>query len=740
MRPTRKTLAPWVVAVFTFLVAPPSVPAATPIPYGQVLPLQQLGLLGLEETLRQGDVYLQSPQLASVFIADQMIGVLVALEATRHRPDQSSLWAQRAQDLWDAVEPGFYEAQGFYAKTIPPPQPSVCIDLATNGWALRATLALKRTVLPADPRIDQRILQVRDLLTDLLLKGSYKDVPDCDRGPGGEVNAFNHPIALWALLEARRVAPSTASDTAVRNDIQTLLRDSYEGAFVIAGLLNNVLNAHMLVVLTQAEREFNVTAMRQARDEVAAFLQNATIQDAAGQFVALDMQRVDGQTRSVGSGSAPNQMWTAYALHNYPNASRIRAELVPGLLATYLQRYWSSEFHAFASEASFPYFEANALPALLTTAPILSSVITDPPTIAYLVPSNPSFTYPRPSDLCGTRRCSSLYYVTNSWVSRFTLSAVPGGPTTVLLPVPDLGAFNLSALTAVGDPAPRLLKAQGSPVPNLDVPLAFAGDRTDLLQFNSALSPAPAIFRFEAWAPVVPVRSEFRETLRVFVRSLAEEPLTLRSLQFDVDATGVQADGITLNDRPLGNVQVVDSIVTEFLDRPHLRITLNEITLLPGQDAQIEITYTDHRPPTVGTPSLSSDAQGTNPLGNSTPVPALRGAPVYVRAAVQDNAVLRTVILRYQFGPTTGDVAMTPLPDQPDLYVAPLPHINETGRGIVKVVAVDAAGNLHQSEDIHVAITNPLFSGSPVLFVFSATLFLSTFVIWLKVRRRDHGP
>lgn len=740
MRTAQRTRLPWVVAASMFVFPAPAADAAAPIEYGQVLPLQQLGLLGLEGTLRQGDVYLQSPGLTSVFIADQMMAVLVALEAARHRPDQASLWNQRARDLWDAVEPGFYETQGFYAKTVPPPQPSVCIDLSTNGWALRAALALKRTLLPTDPRIDQRIVQVRDLLTDLLAKGTFKDVPDCDRGAGTEVNVFNHPIALWALLEARRVSPSVASDTAIRNDIQKLLRDSYQGAFVIAGLLNNVLNARMLIVLIQAEREFNDTSMRQARDQVAGFLQNSTIQDAAGHFVALDMQRVENETRRVGSGSVSNQMWTAYALYNHPDASRIRAELVPGLLSTYVQRYWSPKFHAFASEASFPYFEANALPALLTSAPILSSVITDPPTVAFLVPSHAHFTYPLPSDLCGTRRCSNLYYVANSWVSRFTLSAVPGGPTAVLLPVPDLGAFNLSAVTAVGDPVPRLLKAEGSPVPNLAVPLAFAGNHGDLLQFTSTLSPAPAVFRFEAWAPVVPVRIEFRESLRIFVRSLADEPLTLRSLQFDVEATGIQTEDVTLNERALGGVQVVDAIVTEFLDRPHLRITLNEITLLPGDDAQIEVTYTDHRPPTVGTPSLSSDEQGTNPLGNSTPVPALRGAPLYVRAPVHDNAVLRTVILRYQFGAATGDVAMTPLAGQPDVYVAPLPRIDEVGRGIVKVVAVDAAGNLHQSSDIHVSITNPLFSGSPVLFVFSATLFLSTLIIWFKVRRRDHGP
>lgn len=730
MRGARPTSIIGAAVVALLATSPPF--SALPVPVGpsEGVPLQHVGVHALESRLRFGALYAETPEGTRFFARDQMMGVLAALAARTLRPDQADAWTARAVELWEGAEAAFLSG-GFYARTLPSPSDTVCIDAEANTWALRAAHALGEAGVDASPDPAARAVEVRSLLSDFLTGGTSRGRPPCP-AEAQAVPVHQRPLLLLALIESRADGgPST--DSAVRSHLSAFLREATDGAFALPdGLYTATLNAQMLVVLAEAAEVFGDPEFASARDAVGAWLQDVAVRTQDGRLVASNMGR--GPSGFEPTIEQPDgQIWAAYALANLrrANASLVRDEVVRGLAATYLESYWTGGPGGFAGPGSFVYFDYNVLPALLTSAPGLQVTGLDSSTVGFVVPAKAEFTYPAPTDPAANK-----LYLANQWSARFTLAGAEAGVVDALVPARDLGGFWFFDPPSAFHPAPHV--ARTTAAGRTEVPLLRAGSDPQLLWFQPTLAPGPNTFRLDAHAPVDPVTSAFSSEIVVGLQNLGPQAVTVGALQLELDATQILIRSVQVNDVLFPSFEVVDGVFTEVLPQPHMRITLRDVPFPPGGGARVVLSYSDVVRPTVEPIALSRDLLGADPIRSGDPVDVFLGEPVYARATVRDNGVLRSVQLRFRVEDRNLDLRMTEVPGQGGVYAVRLPTEGPTGRAVLQVVAVDAAGtgNLNESAPFEFELKDPLLSGSIVLFVFSGVLFVASMIIWIKVRRK----
>ncbi|HEX9816085.1 MAG TPA: hypothetical protein VGB18_03815, partial [Candidatus Thermoplasmatota archaeon] len=411
----------------------------------------------------------------------------------------------------------------------------------------------------------------------------------------------------------------------------------------------------------------------------------------------------------------------------------VNAGVVNNLLKGYVDLFWTSEGVGFAEKGSIVHIDYNLLPAILTRSQPVSITSLDPSSFSFVVPALTAFSYPTPDSADATH-----LYLLNQWTTRFTMPYEGSSPAEMVVPLEALGPFNLSAPRSPFFPAPRLQRS--GPTGTVEIPAQVDANYHDLLRFSPQLAPGQNSFRLDLFVPAEPVFSDFASTIRVILRSNAHGPITVGTLQIELDATEIRIRGATIDNVALGSIEVIDPVITEQLPERHMRLLLTDVTLPPGQ-SELVLGYTDIIRPEVGVPAITHDLEGRDVITASgdQPVQVLQGETAYVRATVRDNGALRSVQLRYRMFDQSLDLRMSPVEGQADVYAVQLPTQGlPTGLGKIQVVAIDAAGtgNLNESAAIEVDLRDPLLAGSIVLFVFSGTLFLASAIIWIKVRRK----
>lgn len=697
------------------------------------LGLQHLAIHSLETTLRAGTFYAETFEKTHFFTKDQMGGVMAALAARALRPDQSTLWLDRATKLWETSESGFQQ-NAFYSGTLPATSGVSCIDVITNSWALRAGNALVAAGVTATPDPKERVERLRELLGPFLNGGTSGGRPSCPQ-ERPSIPLHERPLLFLALLESRDVSGSSL-DNALRAALQSTIETNFEGAFALAEeFYPTTVNAQMLSVLIDAARVFPNAGFDAVRDELAVWLQEEIVYTAGSVVRTRNVARVGNAPDPSPDGRPDGHLWTAYALANYAREKpgAVNAGVVNGLLQGYVDLFWTTDGVGFAEEGSIVHVDYNLLPAILSRAQAISVTSRDPSSVSFVVPALPGFSYPAPE----SAQAAHLYLL-NQWTIRFTMPYEGTSPAAVVLPVEALGPFNLSSPRSPFFPAPRLQRS--GPTGTAEVASKVDENHPDLLHFSPQIAVGQNSFRLDLFVPVEPVLSDFASTIRVILRSNAGEPITIGTLQLELDATQIRIRGATLDNVALGSIEVIDPVITEQLPEPHMRILLTDVTLQPGQ-SELVLGYSDIIRPEVGQPSISRDLAGRDVITarDGQPVQILQGETAFVRATVRDNGALRSVQLRYRIVDQSVDLRMSPVEGQADVYAVQLPTQGlPTGRGNIQVVAIDAAGtgNLNESAELQVDLRDPLLAGSIVLFVFSGTLFLATVIIWIKVRRK----
>jgi hypothetical protein len=712
-----------------------SAPASSlaPVASSEGVGLQHVALHALEETLRDGELYVETTEKSRLFTKDQMMGVLAAIAARSVRPDRAQFWEDRAKTLWEESEAAFLE-NSLYAGTLPAPSGVVCIDLLANSWALRAADALAKSGIAATPDPAERVEHLRGLLSTFLTGTTSAGKPLCPQA-SSSVPIHQRPLLYLALLETRG-APGPNIDGPLRNAIQSTIDESFDGAFALSdGLYLVAMNAQMLVVLTEASRVFDDAGFKTARADLAHWLQTEGLVDGPYGLEARNVIEQGADLERQAGAKPDGQIWLAYALSNL--AAQAPELITPGVVASLLRAYpelfWSPDEGGFAEEDTVVYADYNLLPAVLTRSHPVSVNSLDPSTLAFVVPSLPGLDYPSPETEDG-----GILYIANQWTARLTIPPDATGKASVVIPAAELGPFNLSAPTSAFFPAPRLLRSGGTGTS--EVPLALVAKDPNLLRFSPPGAEGQNAFRLDAYVPARPVFSDFGSNIRVVMENHGSAPLLVGTLQLEVEATQIRIRAASLDNLDIAAIEVIDPVITEQVPEPHMRVLLSDVTLPLGR-SELVLSYTDIIRPEVGPPAITRDLEGRDVItrNDEDPVQVLQGETVFVRATVRDNGALRSVQLRYRTLDQSLDLRMSPVEGQADVYAAQLPTDGiPTGEGLLQVVAIDAAGtgNLNESAPLPIDLRDPLFAGSIVLFVFSGTLFLASFVIWLKVRRK----
>ena len=712
----------FVLAVPLLLVPTASAAIITPIQAPTVPPLQSLGLTALQSIFLDEGLYIRLADANPKHVDQQMIAVHAALAASRFLPDQGALWLEHAKDLWNRTQVSYDASAQFYAITVPPPDQS-CIDLGTNAWAILTAIALL-DLRPPPPGLPTRIDQLLLMIQDVLSNGKFRGNELCNTPS----RLASEPMALLALLEARKVRGDPRIDATLRSRIQQLLSSNFTaGGYREASQFSNVRNSQMLIVLTEAADAFNETSIMVARDALFQFLRDRMIVDGAAVATAYLLDETDGVVQHAGIGSPAHQIWSALALEAYDRRQpgKVSPGLVGRLIEGLLQRFWNQAEGSFVTEGGVLEFLPNGLAAAFVVGPALQSVVREAPSMSLVVSSAESFAYPG-------RGQPESGLTSNNWNIRFSLVGTENGAAKVVLAATDLAPMDLDPDDAVR--VFRLLPTgqRGEPVPH-----ELVAGRVDQIRFESPLSTVATPFLFEGRAPIRPLNSDFGRFLTLTLRNFGAGTLNLGNLQLDIDTTNISIQSVQFNDFIVPTTQVTDRAVTEQLNFPHLRVTLSGL-VLPTGDSILRINYFDVEAPVISSVFVARDSFGANPVPTRTPVEVTQGQPVHVFANVNDNAALRQVILMYRMGSGESlQLAMEPVPGENDLFQAELQatELTETGPVLVTVRAIDSWDNL-QEESVILEVENPLLVGNQVLFVFSGVLFLSSFVIWLKVRRK----
>lgn len=701
---------------------------APAIPSGTHASFQALGLAVLDRRLGEGGLYAVDSARQVFWVEHQMVGALLALRAAGYEVDQAAAWRTRALFLWNAGEGSFDLLGGFYRKTVPPPGEVVCIDLVGQAWALLAAGAMMEAGVGPRDAVARRFATLRSTLQDLLGTGTHAGLPSCGASQGGP-NPSHLPLALWSLLEARALAPDSRTDAIVRARLAEFLGRFEDGAYMDPpNFYTAFLNAWLLLVFAVASDQLGDANLKAGRDGLIDFLQNRSIVFQGPLAFAEHVELRDGEHRAA--GRAPeSQLWAAYALHRAaPGAAgRVQQGLVAGLLEGLLDQFWSRRDGAFVSQpgsSGFFTFEPNAMAALLTRGPSISNLITDAPSWALKVPRQFETVY---SNEVGEG------VVANSWTIRFGLTGEAGAPRAVLLPSADLSSVNLSASTS------QLYRLSSTGTAREPVAFTQSSGPTDWLRFEAVLRDQPTTFRIDGFAPFHPVRARWSDnSLVLTLRSDADASIHVQPLRLELDALNLDIRSVSINGVVTAN-RVFPHLVTQDIDRPHMRILLEDATLVPGEN-EVLISYLDSERPVIEQLVISTDSQGASPVPRADRKHTIvEGDPLFARARVHDNGVLRNVLLNV--GGAGGSLNSTPMTRLgEDMYVARIPVATGPGVFTLQVVAVDASRNLNASETYTLEVKDAFLGGNIVLFAFAATLFATAAIIWVKLRRKGRAP
>jgi hypothetical protein len=704
-------------ALFTLLLLTPFSSGSHVLPLHEGPQLRALGADALERWLRPDVLYADTELLARYYVEDQMVATLVKLRTANLEPDRKAALQADALAVWTKAQQGYDAVNLFYHSVLPPPEGAVCISLETQAWALRATRALLGAGLGDAGLLSRRATEAKDTVLDLLELQAHRGRPPC------APQVIQQPMAVIALLEQRGPNPDARIDAVVPpvvNGLRSLFTDD---AYAVDGFYGIEVNAKLLWMLTDAAATY--PGLGATRDRLLRFLLNETLEPVSAGYAVHHVRSLGDELVQDGQGNALNQLWLAIALTHHAQTipGQVPAGRVAGILNVLLSDYWSRDKGAFMNPNELRSFEPNALAALFANAPFVQSLATENSEFALAVPATGTYQY----------GAVDPALLASQWHLRFQLSGDSAGTTDVLLSSGDLGSYNFTASNPL-----RLFRSPpgGTRIP-IDNYRVEAGP-VQALRFSVDLTTAPANYRLEGAAPLRPVASLFENRIQLLVDNPGSDAFELRSLRLEISATEIDVRSVKVNGNavPRERYEVIAPVTTQEVQEPHTRLIVSDVVFAPG-NSEIVIEYDDRKAPVIDAPTISHDADGRELVRAAPTGTALQGEPLYVRAVVRDNGVLRNVLLRFQSQSDPREVVETAMTEGDNgVYTARIPNTNRTGVMRIQVVAIDAASNLQQTGPLFVDISNPLLSGSRVLFAFSGTLFVSAFIIWAKVRRK----
>lgn len=742
----RATVAMALLSLLAPLLVPsfPTVAGLQAVPASLVGTPSEIAYAAVVAKLASGNQYREKEGGDLYFVKDQMTAVLLLLNRSARLPDDRALLVGRATDVWTSTEPGYSAPNEYYSVTLN--SPSICIDLVTNAWALRAARALAQA--RGEDLYAARAATLARTLTDLLTGGIHRQTSFCPYDParpndaGRPLDLAQVPLALLALLEEYQRQPDPALRSTLLATIDQQRRDHFDTAFHDASqLYSPVTNAQLLLVLDQATTILGNPDYAKTRDAVAQFLTERSLDRAPdGPWAMTVVRNPNGTLERVGEPDPVSQWWVAYALHNHNFAApgSVPPTLVDELVSDVQARFWSYDRGGFVARGSrgdgLIHFEANALPAYLLAGPLVTAVQPGDAEVRIVVPQRGGFTYPPLSNATQPQ-----YYLRNKWDFRFGVAVPAAGTYRVILPTAPLGGLNTSFAETEYTRVP-VLQAGSQTVPG-----SLRGGADPILEFNAVLERGTSAYRLSAYAPVLPRSAAVTDSLRVVLHSYATAPIHFSSLYLEADVSQVDFLGATLNDAALEPSQVVleGPLTTQPLPDAHLGIDLRRVTLRPGADNEVVIRFKDVTSPTVSSLRLSGDEAGRDLLREQDGSYRLSGQETtYVRAVVRDNLALRQVYLHATNprDPTNAtEVRLNPTANDPTLYVGTLPRFRQSGESLLQVVAVDYQGNQNpRGEPVRIRVQSSLLGDSPILFVFSLTLLVAAVVIYVKMGRRQN--
>lgn len=718
-------------------LAPVASPATLhPIPATLLGTVGEIAYQALVAKLGQGALFIEKEDSGLLFVKDQMIGVLLLLSRAQRLPPEAAgeraALLERARAVWTASEAAYAPNEGYYSVTVI--TRSVCADFAANAWALRAAGALARQF--DEPQYDQRAKELAATFVDLLRSDTHQGIPTC---PAGTHGIHQSPLALLALLEELDRRPNAPLQSSIRQELEHVRDENFTFAYHDPlGFYAVPTNAQMLVVLHLAADLLPGVDFAPERAAVAEFMLQRLLVRFDDQPWAVGVSKDENGTFAIlGQPDVVNQWWALWALHNhlvrYPNEvpSGILGELTTAARA----RFWAQERQGFVSEEARVYFEANALPALFFTGPVLTRIAPNLPELRVIVPQRADFDFPSPS-----APDADQFLLRNRWEVQFTVAADAAGVYRLVLPTGDLAELNATFPPTPYTPSTVLQLGLQR------VPHTLLGDPYPVLEVPAVpLAVGQNTFRLSAYAPILPSAANMTDTIRLVLHNHARKPLQVGQVYLEVEASQIELLSTSLNavSLPSQTILVEGPLTTKQLPEPHLGIQLTDLVLLPRSDNELLLQVKDVTGPVVQDVTLTRDEAGTDPR-----VPKRENIyeittqdANWLRATVRDNLGVRQVYLTAStqgLRANSTQIRMLPTASDPHVFAAALPRFGQSGTVDIRVVALDFQGNrVPQEPSLLLAVENPLFQGgSVILFVFSLTLLLAGLVIYVKMGRK----
>lgn len=705
-------------------------PALPPGPFPHASPYEA-AFTSVEDT-RTDDDLLPEPDF---FTVNQMMGVLVWLHRAELFPARGDVHVAQARLLWEAAESAYRGADQYYYVT---ESPATCIRIDVNAWALLATQRLANAT--GEPGMRERANQLGTMLRSAVDAGQHNGVERCRTTVPSQ-----WPLTLLALFEHARLSnrPLVRDAALARLAIESSADPKVgwwrePGAFLDpTGFFLLTTNAQYLLVLQEAAQLQPSGPWAGLRDELAATLQDESLQATADGLLGHDLEAIAASSAPILAPPVA-QVWLAHALHHQQRAAP--ASITVGdapdrLLDSLLEVRWSEEGERFADEGGAVTFETVAVIAWLTSGPSVEedTVTVDNARLQWVIPANRSFSYPALST-----PVSRNFQLLNEWIYRFQMDTVGPYPAEVALPLSRLGPLRLDLAPSEYAPPPRLFISSNV------VENRVSDPQSPLLYFTINNNVTNLPIRFIAYAPVEPLFSSVARDVRVVFISTSDEPLNI-DLVLDVAVYNVTVRSARFNDEIVapGNYRAQEVGAAEFLNARHIRLTFTDLLVAAGTSELLVSVEDTDRPVFTGSRRLSRDAGGEQEIRTTK----VEGRDVYrlprqgngfVRVAVQDNAALREggVTLVVQDSSGGRRVPMEPDAATPGWYVGRFPELESTAPVTAYVEAVDEQFNIAQSASFDVQ-TQPLLEQTEiVLLVFSGTLFAVAIVIYARMGRR----
>jgi hypothetical protein len=697
-----------------------------PMPAGSHRPLDATAFQVLKDRLTASNGLLLRTEGNEIFhVQDQMMGVLAFLHMADRTPSEKPAHEASALQLWKRT--AAYSPSGrFYYTSVT--TESTCIELETNAWALLATYQLAQRLNDQAPELGTRANELSLTLANAVQYGSANGVNVCNK------DVTRLPVPLWALLSFLSYRPEAGVDQAVRSTLDKLIQTRFDVAFYGDQPTYNVLpNAQFLIVLIEASNRYGFSGYDKTRDALRSFLTNHSIQTVGGEMRAVSVQRTP-DLQAEGSSFPPEaQFWLAYALDLYERNAKPAggAVLVRGLMSALIDRFWDPVRGGIVPEDGLLHTVYTAPGVLLTSTPGLRSLQVDASAVTILLPARSTGTYPRSADADASR-----YLLSNELSARFDLRLTSADRGLLAYPAASFGGLDYGYSKSTFYPDPSLRLSDDGRSVALMVERAGRGFFT----LDSTNLPANGSYVLNAFVPLTPQDWTYDDRITLRIENPTTRTLTVARLALELEAFNVQFTLVAVNDAGFTNYQAPVVPANLYLDKPHVRMILNNLALRPGGNV-IRIHYEDLESPVVHDFGLFADRflrQRLEVPSDDKPFEVTR--TVFVAGRATDNAIVKEATLIYQPPGTLPpqEFRMEPVAGKPEWYVAELPRGFPAGLGSVQVRVQDGKDQFKSSEPLKIEISADFLGGGDViLFVFSVVLCLSTAFIYLKVRKKS---